>query len=102
VAALLDAAKAEYAVVEALAAKGSPAIREREAVAEAKGKAEGEAKGEAKGLGRAILEALEARGIPISEAQRREILECQDLDQLSRWLRRAVLASSADEALSES
>jgi len=30
-----------------------------------------------------------------------EILSCQDLDRLSRWLRRAVLASSAGEVTSE-
>jgi len=89
VAALLDAAKADSAVVEALAAKGSPAIRDRDAAAEARGRA------------KSILEILEARGIPVSEAQRQEILSCQDLDRLSRWLRRAVLASSAGEVTSE-
>src|SRR3954471_22248750 len=34
---LLDAARADYAVVEALAAKDSPAIRERDVIAEARG-----------------------------------------------------------------
>lgn len=88
-AALLDAMKADDAVVEALAAKGSPALQEREAVAEAKGAA------------RAILGVLETRGIPLNETQRQEILGCQDLDRLSRWLPRAVVASSADEVMSE-
>lgn len=97
VASLLDAAKADYAVVEALAAKGSPAIREREAAAEARG----EARGEIKGKAAAILKFLETRGIPASEAQRQEILGCQDLDRLDRWLGRAALASSADEVISE-
>jgi hypothetical protein len=86
VAALLDAAKADYAVVEALAAKGSPAIREREATA----------------VANALLRLLEARGIPFSEAQRQGILRCQDLDQLDRWLLRAALASSAGELATES
>ena len=58
VAALLDAAKASYAVVEALAAKGDPAIREGDAAAKARGKAE------------VVLEILEERDIPVSEAQR--------------------------------
>jgi hypothetical protein len=97
VAALLDAAKADYAVVEALAAKGSPAIREREAAAEAKG----EIKGKIKGRAEAVLAILEARAIPVSEAQRQEILGCRDLDRLSRWLRQAILASSAGEVTSE-
>ncbi len=89
VAALLDAAKADYAVVEALAAKDSPAIRERDAATEARATA------------RAILKFLEARGIPASEAQRQEILGCQDLDRLNLWVSRAAVASSADEVTSE-
>jgi hypothetical protein len=90
VAALLDAAKADYAVVEALAAKGSPAIRDRDAVMEARG------------VARSILKLLEARGVPVSEGQRQEILRCQDLDRLDRWLLRATLASAAGEVISES
>jgi hypothetical protein len=90
VAALLDAAKADNSVVEALAAKGNPALREREAAAKAQGVAE------------SILGVLEARGLAVSEDQRQEILGCQDLDRLHRWLRRAALASSADEVTLES
>jgi hypothetical protein len=89
-ASLLDAAKADCAVVEALAAKGSPAIRERDALAEAKG------------IARSILAFLEARGIALNEAQRQEILACRDLDRLDRWLRQAALASSAGELTLES
>ena len=92
-AALLDAAAADHAVVEALAAKGDPTIRQREAVAEARGKAAAKAD--------AILEVLEARGVTIGETQRQEILRCQDLDRLDRWLRRASVASSGDEFTSE-
>jgi hypothetical protein len=92
-AALLDAAAADKAVVEALVAKNNPEIRKREAVAEAKGEVTGKAD--------AILKFLAARGIAVSEAQRQEILSCHDLDRLDRWLRRAALASSADEITSE-
>jgi hypothetical protein len=90
VAALLDAAKADYAVVEALAAKGSPAIRDRDAVMEARG------------VARSILRLLEARGIPVGEAQRQAVLRCRDLDRLDQWLLQAALASSADEITSGS
>ncbi len=90
VAALLDAAAADNAVVAALIAKGNPAILRRDA--------EGEARGEAA----AILKVLEARGAAVSEAQRQEILRCRDLDRLDRWLRRAARAASVDEVLSES
>lgn len=58
--------------------------RQREVAAEAKG-------------AMAILTVLDARGLSVSTAQRQEILHCQDLDRLDRWLRRAILASSADE-----
>lgn len=83
--ALLDAAAADNAVVEALSAKGNPAIRELEATAAAKSRAE------------SILMVMEARGIAVSPAQREEILGCSDLEQLARWLNRAAVASSADE-----
>ena len=107
--ALLDAAMADNAVVEALAAKGNPAIRRREAEAEAKGEARGRVEGLAEGraggmVERAaedVLKILETRGIAVSATQRQEILRCRDLDRLDRWFRRAVLASSTDEILAE-
>lgn len=93
VAALLDAAAADNAVVEALSAKGNPALQEREAAARAEGRSAGKAD--------AILMILEARGVAVSPSQQQEILECSDSDRLDRWLRRAAFASSADEVTSE-
>ena len=93
VAALLDAAAANQAVVEALAAQGDPTIRSREAAARSEG--------EARGKSNAILQFLEARGIAVSPSQREEILRCADFDRLDRWTRRAALASSAAEVLAE-
>lgn len=58
-----------------------------------KGRAEGRAEGEAK----ALLRVLAARGIDVSEAARARITECADLDQLERWLDRAVVVNSAEE-----
>lgn len=95
--ALLDAATADNAVVEALAAKGNPAIRQREAVAEARG----ETRGRAQASAEAILKVLEARGVAVSTAQRQEILRCLDLDRLDRWLRGAAVAASSEEVTSE-
>jgi hypothetical protein len=89
VAALLDAAAADNAVVGALAAKGNPAIRELESEAEARANAA------------ATLKVLESRGIAVNPAQRQEILGCRDLDRLDRWLSRAALVSSAGEITSE-
>ncbi len=101
VAALLDAAAADDAVVGALRAKKNPALQGVEAAAEARGEAKGEAKGKAKGKAGAILQVLEARGIAVSPSQRQEILKGSDLDRLDRWLRRAAIASSVDEVTSE-
>jgi putative restriction endonuclease len=91
VAALLDPATADDAVVEALAAKGNPALRRREAAARSEGMAEG--------MAMSILRVLETRSIAVSPDQRQEILRCADLDRLNHWLGRAVLAASADEVL---
>ena len=84
VAALLDDAAANIAVVRGLAARG--ALKKREAVVTAE----------------TILKVLKARGVAVSEAQRQEILSCLDRDRLDRWLARAVVASSAAEVTSES
>jgi hypothetical protein len=95
--ALLDAAQADDAVVEALKAKRNPEILKLEAAAKVEGKAEGEAKG----MAGAILKVLEARGVAVSPAQREEILRCSDLARLSRWVVRASLATSAAEVTAE-
>jgi hypothetical protein len=101
VAALLDAAAADNAVVEALAAKGNPAIRKREAAASRAGEARGEARGLARGKADAILSVLEARGLVVNAVQRQEILSCADLARLDRWSRRAALAASTADILTE-
>jgi hypothetical protein len=93
IAALFDAEAADNAVVEALAAKGNPAILARDAAAEAKGRAEGTA--------RSVLSVLEARAVSVTAARRQQVLRCQDLERLGIWLRRAVIASSAAEVLAE-
>jgi hypothetical protein len=97
VSALLDAALADDAVVEALKAKRNPEILKLEAAAEARG----EARGKAEGTAEAILEILKARGVAVSQAQREEVLRCSDLARLSRWVVRAALAASAEEVTAE-
>jgi hypothetical protein len=84
VAALLDDASANIAVVRGLAARG--ALKRREAAVTAE----------------TILKVLKARGVAVSEAQRQEILGCLDCNRLDRWLARAALASSAAEITAES
>jgi len=58
-----------------------------------------DARGEARGEGRAVLTVLDARGIPVPQAIREQILDCTDLAQLETWLRRAVSAATADEVV---
>jgi hypothetical protein len=94
-AALLDAAAADDAVVQALAAKDNPELRRMNAAARSEGRAEGRVEE----LATSILSVLEARGIAVSPEQRQEILRCADLDRLRRWLRQAALAATADEIL---
>lgn len=61
--------------------------------------AEGEAKGEAKGEANSILTVLDARGIAVSDQVRDAITSCDDLDQLQKWLRRALEVVAAEELL---
>ena len=63
--------------------------------------AEHEELGEARGEGRAVLTVLEARGVPVPDALRDQILTCTDLAQLDVWLRRAVTAMSAEDVTGE-
>ncbi len=70
---------------------------EGRAEGEAKGRAEGEAKGEAKGRAADVLEILEVREIPVTDAQRERIVECSDPTVLKGWVRRAVVVETAEE-----
>jgi hypothetical protein len=60
---------------------------------------EADARGRALGEGQAVLTVLDARGVPVSEAIREQILACTDLTQLDTWLRRAVTAATDDEVI---
>jgi hypothetical protein len=85
VAALLDPEAANQAVVDAMAARGEPAILRREARAKAD----------------AILQILDARGLHPNPVQRQTILDCSDIARLDLWLRRAAVATAVDNILAE-
>lgn len=53
--------------------------------------------GEAKGEANAVLAVLAARGLDVTEEQRRRITSCTDTGLLLRWTKRAVTADSTDE-----
>ncbi len=50
--------------------------------------------------GEALLSVLTARGLALSDALRAQILSCQDLATLDRWLARALTAQTATDVLS--
>jgi hypothetical protein len=66
-----------------------------------KGRAEGKAEGEAEGKAGDIVAILEARGIVVTEGQRQQILECQDLERLNSWVRKAVTLAVVDELFAQ-
>ena len=47
-----------------------------------------------------VLAVLDARSMPLTDAQRQSIETCTDVATLDRWLRQAATAKTVDEALS--
>jgi hypothetical protein len=65
------------------------------------GRTEGRIEGRTEEAARALLTVLRARGITVPDAFRDRILAQQDLEQLERWLEKAVVASSVHAILEE-
>lgn len=63
------------------------------------GLAEGEAKGKAEGKAEDILAVLSARGITVADDARARITNCDNPDQLSTWLIKAVTATAVSDVL---
>ncbi|HYO72764.1 MAG TPA: hypothetical protein VEU33_42480 [Archangium sp.] len=61
------------------------------------GREEGRQEGRQEGEMIALLEVLEARGLQVDEQSRQRIEACTELDQLKRWLRKAVSVQSVQE-----
>lgn len=57
--------------------------------------------GRTEGKAEAILVVLEARGLPVSEETREQIVRCEDLEQLESWLRRAAVITGIDSLFEE-
>ncbi len=64
--------------------------------------AESEDRGRAEGKAETLLTVLEARGLKLTEEQRRRILATTDFSTLERWVRRAAVVSSVVEVFEES
>jgi hypothetical protein len=67
----------------------------------AEGLAEGRAEGRAEGFRAAVIEAVGARGIALSDRGRARLGACRDVATLQRWHVRAVTAGSEDEVFAE-
>ncbi|MBW8739936.1 MAG: hypothetical protein JF621_23435 [Streptomyces turgidiscabies] len=59
------------------------------------------AEGEAKGLAHYLLHHLERRGIPVSDGDRDRITTCDAPDTLTRWIDRAITATSTAEVFAD-
>ncbi|MEV5492326.1 hypothetical protein AB0L47_30880 [Streptomyces bobili] len=53
--------------------------------------------GRVEALAEVILRILRVRGIDVPDAVRARVEACRDVDQLIRWLERAVHAARADD-----
>jgi hypothetical protein len=95
VAAIIDAARRDAAIVRAFRVK-----RHREFVEErAEGHAEGHAEGYVKGRAESVIDLLATRGIELSTAQHAAIVAEPSLERLSRWLAAAMICTSVTELL---
>ena len=70
-----------------------------EARGRAIGKTIGEAIGEARGKAKSLLAVMAARGLFVNDLVRAQILQCEDLTQLDRWITRAVTATSVSDVM---
>ncbi|MFB4304227.1 hypothetical protein [Actinomadura sp. NTSP31] len=59
--------------------------------------AEGRAAGRAEGAAKSVLLVLEARGVDVSNSVRERVTDCTDIEQLERWVRRAVVIDHAEQ-----
>jgi hypothetical protein len=60
---------------------------------------QGPAKGILEGEARALLKLMLARGLRVTEAQRRQVMGCTDPAQLELWIERAATAGSVSAVL---
>jgi hypothetical protein len=65
------------------------------------GKAEARTEGRTEGHAEAVLTVLHVRGVAVPDAERERILAQKDLEQLKRWLEKAIVASSLRDVLGD-
>ena len=98
-----DQTRTEREFIKTMLKTWEDARAEGRAEGHAKGRAEGHAKGRVEGSTHTrahdLLTVLQVRGIHVSAAAKKRILEQKNLKQLERWLKRAIVATSLDEVL---
>lgn len=62
---------------------------------------QGRAEGLAEGVSGGIIAVLEARGLGVSDQDRKRILGCENIETLERWLRLAVKATEVQKIFEE-
>ena len=72
-----------------------------EVVYKQRGKELGEELGQRQATAAAVLAVLEGRGLMVTERVRAALEASTDLDELRRWLQRAITSASADEVIDE-
>ena len=58
---------------------------------------QGRVEGRVEGRAEAVIEILDARRVKMSDDDRTRITACQDIEQLTTWIRRAATADSVDD-----
>ena len=74
---------------------------ESRAEARTEGRTEGRTEASIKTSADAVLTVLRVRDIPVPDAALQRILAQTDLDQLQRWLEKAVIASSIADVIGD-
>lgn len=95
---LVEAAKTDDAIAQALLAKKNPVLEE--ALHEAR--LQGETKGQHAGKVAALLAILAVRGIEVSRKAEKRIRAAKDEATVDAWLRRAVDCKDVDQMLTKS
>jgi hypothetical protein len=67
----------------------------------AEARAEGRAEAQLETKADAVLTVLSTRGIAVPDAARERILAQKDLEQLNRWLVKAVVAPSLEDVIDD-
>ncbi|BBA96857.1 hypothetical protein RVR_2349 [Actinacidiphila reveromycinica] len=67
----------------------------------AEGHQKGREEGLAQGLAKGLLLVIASRGITLDDELRTRVAECEEADQLGKWLERTATATTAEEIFAQ-